>query len=445
MKLSELSTLVDGQLIGQDAVFESISTDSRHINPGELFIAVAGDQFDGHDFIAQAQARGAIAALVSRDVQCEIPLVKVSDTRKALGQLAAKRREQFPIPLVALTGSCGKTTTKEMLRSILSVCGETLANIKSFNNDLGVPLTLLQLTAQHQYAVIEMGANHPGEIAYLTQLAKPNVALITNIAPAHLQGFGSIEGVAKAKSEIFNGLTQDGTAIINADDNFAEWLRDILKNRQQVWSFGVRNKADFYVKEIGSDETGRFSFVLCSPQGEIDIKLPLAGQHNVLNALTAAAASMAVGATLQAIKQGLEQVSPVPGRLVIQQGRVGACVIDDTYNANPASVAAALQVLSQRSGERIFVFGGMGELGDNASDYHTQIGELAKQLRIERVYTCGELAKFTAEAFGNSGYHFSGQDELIKELQSVMQPEMTILVKGSRSTKMENVVAALVE
>lgn len=444
MKLSELSALVDGQFIGQDSSFDSISTDSRNINPGELFIAVAGDQFDGHNFVAQAQMRGAVAALVSQDVVCEIPLIKVSDTRKALGQLAAKRREQFPIPLIALTGSCGKTTTKEMLRSILSVCGETLANIKSFNNDLGVPLTLLQLTSQHQYAVIEMGANHPGEIAYLTQLAKPNVALITNIAPAHLQGFGSIEGVAKAKSEIFNSLTAAGTAIINADDNFADWLKDVLKNRT-IWSFGVRNKADFYTKEIGSDDTGRFSFVLCSPQGEIDIKLPLAGQHNVMNALTAAAASMAVGATLPAIKQGLEQVSPVPGRLVIRQGRVGACVIDDTYNANPASVAAALQVLSQRSGERIFVFGGMGELGDNAGDYHKQIGELAKQLRIERVYTCGELAKLAAEAFGNHGYHFANQEELVNELQNILQPEMTILVKGSRSTKMEKVVAALIE
>lgn len=448
MKLSEMARHLNGTLIGPDAEFQCISTDTRTLNPGELFVAWKGENFDGHDYVEAAQQKGAVAALVSKKIAASLPQVLVESVPKALGQLATYHREQLKhIPLIALTGSCGKTTTKEMLRAILLECGPTLANKNSFNNEIGGPTTLLQLTDQHRYAVIEMGANHHGEIAYLTAMAKPNVAFINNIAPAHLEGFGSIEGVARAKSEIFQGLNADGTVLINADDNFASWIRDSLKDKKlkNIFTFGIKNKADFFATNITTDSEQHCSFMLHTPKGEIAIHLTVLGQHNVMNALAAAAAAYAVGADLAAIKAGLEKTQPVYGRLVTKPGQNGARIFDDTYNANPSSIKVALEVLAQSAGEKIFVMGEMRELGNDSKNYHSEIGRLAKTLGIQRLYACGELTRMAVESFGAGAQYFATQAELSHAVQQILKSGMTVLVKGSRGMKMENVVAELIQ
>lgn len=445
MKLSEILQTVNGQLIGSDVEFKSVSSDTRKLNPGELFIAWKGENFDGHDYVAAAQQKGAVAALVSKKIAADIAQVIVADVPKALGQLAAHHRQQLKhIPLIALTGSCGKTTTKEMLRAILLECGPTLANETSFNNEIGVPLTLLQLTNQHRYAVIEMGANHPGEIAYLTSLAKPNVAFINNVAPAHLEGFGSVEGVARAKSEIFQGLSDDGTAIINADDKFADWIKERVRVKN-IFTFGIKNKADFFATNISLDTEQHCSFTLHTPKGETTIRLTVLGQHNMLNALAAAAAAFAVGADLKAIQQGLQKTQPVYGRLVTKQGHNGARLFDDTYNANPFSIRAALEVLAKYPGEKIFVMGDMRELGTDAEKLHYEVGQCAKQLGINSLYACGELTRATVKSFGDGAQHFATQSDLSAAVKNIMRENVVVLVKGSRGMKMENVVAELIQ
>jgi UDP-N-acetylmuramoyl-tripeptide--D-alanyl-D-alanine ligase len=444
VELSTLAHLLQGQLIGQAGHYTSISLDSRSIKAGELFIAISGEHFDGHAFIEQAKNHGAVAALVEKVVPSDIPLICVADTRKALGKLAQIHREQFALPIIGLTGSCGKTTSKEMLRAILSERGSVLASSKSFNNDIGVPLTLLELTTQHQFAVIEMGANHLGEIAHLSQITKPDIALITNIAPAHLEGFGSIERVAEAKSEIFLGLAPDGVAIINGDDHFESTWKHRLTHHKII-HFGLNTRADFSAKNVHLDSQGRVQFILLTPSGEISIHLLLAGEHNLLNALAAAATASQVGASLNDIKTGLEKIQSVPGRAMVLESKSGATVIDDTYNANPRSVAAALQLLAHYPGEHIFVMGDMAELGDNAAYYHQEIGRLAKKLSIEHLYACGQLTTLTIQAFGPSGKHYASQETLIKALKPLVQKGVSILIKGSRLAHMEKVVRALVD
>lgn len=445
MKLSTLASLLTGQHTGPDLNYTSVSIDSRTLEPGALFVAITGQRFDGHAFIDQAKRRGAVAALVEKEIAAEIPLVRVASTQKALGQLAHAWREKFSIPLIALTGSCGKTTTKEMLRAILSEQGSVLASTKSFNNEIGVPLTLLSLTEHHQFAVIEMGANHLGEIAYLSNITQPSVALITNIAPAHLQGFGSIENVAQAKSEIFLGLLPQGVAVINTDDQFECLWQDRLTNHPIV-HFGLRQPADFLARDVQLDEHGKAQFILVTPHGDIPIHLTLPGQHNVLNALAAAAAASQVGASPMNIKAGLEKMQGVSGRLTIFMTNTGARIIDDSYNANPRSVTAALQLLmhyQDYSVERIFVMGDMAELGDNAAFYHLRMGHLARELGIERLYACGELSALTVQAFGPAGKHYSNQHDLIQALKPLLKKDVTILVKGSRCTHMEKIVTSL--
>ncbi len=444
MKLTTLAHILQGRLIGQVCHYTSVSLDSRSIKAGDLFVAIAGDNFDGHAFIEQAKNNGAVAALVEKIVPSDIPLVQVANTRIALGKLAQMHREQFSIPVIGLTGSCGKTTSREMLRAILSERGAVLASRKSFNNDIGVPLTLFDLTAEHRFAVIEMGANHLGEIAYLSQITKPDVALITNIAPAHLEGFGSVERVAEAKSEIFLGLSSKGVAVINSDDHFeSTWKQRLSKHR--VIHFGLHNTADFSAKNVQLDPQGRAQFTLQSPVGKISIHLVLAGEHNLLNALAAAAAASQVGASLNDIKIGLEKMQGMSGRATVLESRSGAMIIDDTYNANPCSVAAALQLLAHYPGKSIFVMGDMAELGSKAVYYHQQIGQLAKKLNIEHVYTYGELTVFTTQAFGPLGKHYVSQEALIHALQPLLQKGVTMLVKGSRRAQMEKVVQALVD
>lgn len=432
MNLSEISQVLDA----------SISIDTRTLQVGDVFIAIQGDNFDGHQFLEQAKQAGAVAAIVSREVECDFPQILVEDTRIALGQIAAHHRQQFKIPVIALTGSSGKTSTKEMIASILRQKGEVLSNQGNFNNDIGAPLSLLRLTSEHDYAVFELGANHMHEIDYTAGLVKPDVALINNVGPAHIEGFGSEEGVAKAKGEIYQRLATDGVAIINADDQFASYWQGLIK-QQQVYRFAVEQQADFTANDIQFDQQGHARFILQSPSGDIAIQLPVPGQHNVMNALAASACCFAVGIDLLAIKAGLEKAPDVPGRLISQRGLRGATIIDDTYNANPASVKAAIDVLSQLPGKRILVLGDMGELGDEAVHYHRQVGEVAKQFAIDACYTVGELSQAVGDGFKGPGEHFTDKQSLITTLQQQIDGDTVCLIKGSRSAKMEDIVAAL--
>ena len=345
---------------------------------------------------------------------------------------------------MGLRGSCGKTTTKALIASILRLQGETLATVGTLNNQIGVPQTLLQLKPTHQFAVIEMGTNHPGEIAYLTSLVQPDVALITNIGPSHLEFLHSVEGVAKEKGAIFQRLKTNGIAILNADDPFSKSWQPLLHNHRII-SFGIENKADITAKNIQFNSAGQAEFNLITPQGDITIQLPLLGTHQVMNAVATAAVAVALDLSLQQIKQGLERAEPVGKRMVTYRGINGAVIIDDSYNANPLSVRAALQVLSQAKNKKILVLGDMGELGENSSQFHRKIGEEARQYGIEQLYTCGQLTRQTTTAFGKNAFHFDKQQDLIATLQTHLTEQMTVLVKGSRFMKMENVVAALTE
>ncbi|MDE2089152.1 MAG: UDP-N-acetylmuramoyl-tripeptide--D-alanyl-D-alanine ligase, partial [Gammaproteobacteria bacterium] len=334
MTLSEAARLIEARHIGADAVFTAVSSDTRNLENGDLFVALRGHSFDGHEFIGQARERGACAAVVSRDLPASLPLLLVADTRLALGRLAAGWRARTDIPVVAVTGSNGKTTVKEMTAAILARRGQVLATRGNLNNDIGVPLTLLRLRPEHRHAVIEMGANHPGEIAYLTRLAQPTVALITNAGPAHLEGFGDVAGVARAKGEIYGGLRREGVAVINADDAHAGLWRELTR-KHRVLTFGLNTAADVTVLQAQDQADTRVR--LQTPAGQVDVALPLPGRHNVMNALAATAAALACGAALQDVKQGLESMQPVSGRLQSHAGPHGARNIDDTYNANPAS------------------------------------------------------------------------------------------------------------
>lgn len=445
MKLTQLSQLLHINYHGPDAAFQSVSTDTRTLKPGALFIALVGPNFNANAFISSAAAKGAVAAIVSEPVSdSPLPVLQVADTRIALGQLAAHHRSQFNIPVIGLTGSCGKTTTKAMIASILQHCGPTLATEGTLNNDFGVPLTLLRLTPEHRYAVIEMGANHPGEIAYVTHIVKPTVAFINNAAPAHLEGFGSLQGVAQAKGEIFQGLAVDGAALINVEDPFSDYWQTLVSPRQIV-RFGRKQPADVTATAVTLNEAGCATFQLITPAGKTDIQLQIMGEHNIMNALAAAAAAQAVGASLMAIKAGLEQFVPVNKRLAVRKGQGGAVIIDDSYNANPLSVTAAIQILAQKKGEKVLAFGDMRELGENAELYHQQIGETARQQGIDRLYAYGKLSACTVKAFGANGFHFDAQTDLIDALRPRLKPGVTVLVKGSLSMAMSKVVSALVE
>lgn len=438
--LSNAKTWIDARLIGSDREFHGVSTDSRSIEPGMLFIALKGPNHDGHDHVAAAVAAGAVAALVERPLDVAVPQLVVTDTLHALGRLAAVWREHLATTLVAVTGSNGKTTVKEMCAAVFSAAGKTLATRGNLNNDIGVPLTLLRLEPEYDYGVIEMGANHPGEIAYLTDLTRPQVAIITNAGPAHLEGFGSIEGVARAKGEIYEGLSEDGVAIINADDRYAGIWRELSAGHRSI-SFGVEKKADIGVRGMG-DLHGSELEVL-SPLGEFHLSLALPGRHNVMNALAAIAAGIALGIDLEVIASGLNHMRPVGGRLQIREGINGATLLDDSYNANPSSMHAGLEVLAGCDGERYLAMGDMGELGESADELHRQVGLDARELGIDRLYATGNLSRHATEAFGENGFFFSQQKQLIEALLGQMNNNTTVLVKGSRSSHMEHVVQAL--
>ncbi|RTZ58174.1 MAG: UDP-N-acetylmuramoyl-tripeptide--D-alanyl-D-alanine ligase [Gammaproteobacteria bacterium] len=446
MQMSELAQSVHGRIQGGDALFSSVSTDTRSIQPGALFVALSGPNFDGNAFVSRAAEKGAVGALVREDAaNAPLPTVAVDDTRAALGSLAATWRGKQQAKIYAVTGSNGKTTVKEMLASILALEETGIATAGNLNNDIGMPLTLLRLRQGDAYAVLEMGMNHAGEIARLTDIARPDVALINNAAAAHLEGLGSLENVARAKGEILQGLGADGIAVLNADDAFFPLWKE-LAGARRIISFGLADAADVSVS-IASSQSRALAgerMRMRTPRGEVDIRLPLPGQHNVMNALAAAAAALAGGASLEQIRQGLENMQPVAGRLVVLTDVNGATILDDSYNANPASMAAALDVLAGYPGEKILVMGDMGELGEDSLEQHEQIGVLAKSKGVDRLLAVGEQSRLAVEAFGGGGRWFEDQTVLLAALQPRLNNDTAVLVKGSRASRMDRISQKLI-
>jgi len=457
MRLSEAARALSAQLRGEDRVFDAVSTDTRVLAPSALFVALKGERFDGHDFLRQAAKQHAAGALVQdsvsqfEDAAGTLPLLVVENTRLALGRLAAYWRSRFSMPLVALTGSNGKTTVKEMLALILRERASTeephadanscvLATRGNLNNDIGVPLTLLELRPEHRYAVVEMGMNHAGEIRYLTQLAAPDVALVNNVGPAHIEFFGSVEAIARAKGEIFEGLGPEGTAVINADDRNAPILRELAAARKRI-EFGLESNAAvtaaYQLRFLESE------IRLRTPLGEAAAILKAPGLHNVRNALAASAAAVALKVPPVTIAAGLGRFAGVKGRLQYRAAVSGATLIDDTYNANPDSARAAIAVLGRAPGEKLLVLGDMGELGADAAALHAEIGRAARAQGVDRLYTLGELSAHAGRAFGSGARHFEHVKDLLAELEKRLVPTATVLVKGSRFMRMERIVNAL--
>lgn len=444
--LSQAARWLDAQMIGADAGIESVGTDTRSLQPGQLFVALVGPRFDGHEFAADAASKGAAALLVSRELETALPQLRVRDTRLALGRLAAAWRKTLPGRVVAVTGSNGKTTTKEMIAAILSRVGTVAATQGNLNNDIGLPLTLLAARAQ-DHLVLEMGANHPGEIGYLSTIARPDVALITNAGRAHLEGFGTLEGVARAKGEIIGGLPQEGTFVRNADDRWTALWRKMAERRNTL-SFGRNAAADVHVEAVrqasGLNGSGfHCRYRIATPRGLLEVDLALAGEHNLMNALAAVAVAEVLGVEQDAIRTGLGVLRPVAGRLRPLHGVAGCWIIDDSYNANPDSVGAALSVLRSLTGRRWLVLGDLGELGADASALHAEVGRLAKHAGLERLWAVGPLSAQAVAGFGAGGRHFADREELLAELDGELGPQDVVLVKGSRSAAMDRVVQAL--
>jgi UDP-N-acetylmuramoyl-tripeptide--D-alanyl-D-alanine ligase len=455
MDLYEIAQATGGTATAEGHLCAGVASDSRAIAAGELFVALKGERFDGHDYVRDVLACGAAAALVEHAWAAEhgqgLPLVHVDDTRLALGSLARHWRRQFALPLVGITGSNGKTTVKEMCAAILreherrddlEPAETVLATTGNLNNDIGLPLMLLRLAAGHRAAVIEMGMNRPGEIAYLTGLARPTVALVNNAQRAHLAGLGTLTDVARAKGEIFAGLADDGVAVINADDPHADLWRELAGGRPIV-GFGLDKPAD--VTATARSRGFASVMVVTAPQGVVEFELPVPGRHNVRNALAAAAAALACGVSLGTVAEALSGYAGIAGRLQRRPGRRGALVIDDTYNANPDSMRAAIDVLAATPGRRIFVMGDMGEVGAAAGQYHDEIGGYAKSHGIERFFALGELSVAAVANFGGGGEHFRKAEDLAAALKAELGSDVTVLVKGSRFMRMERVVEAILE
>ena len=439
LSLSEIAEMTGGVLYGDDVAVDSVATDSRLVESNQLFIALEGERFDAHNFVAGLVGKAG-AALVHKKIDCDLPQVVVKDTLQGLADLAAAWRKQFTKPLIALTGSNGKTTLKEMIAAILSQKGKVLATHGNLNNNIGMPLTLLRLREEHSFAVIEMGANHFGEIDFLTRIAQPDVAVVNNAGAAHLEGFKNLEGVAQAKGEIFNGLGTHGVAVINADDTFADYWKDSNKDREVI-AFGINNEAKISGRLLSDG-----GLMISDGSKEIRANLKLLGRHNAMNALAATAATAALGIELETIVKGLETMLPVKGRLAPVSGINNLQILDDTYNANPDSAVAALDVLAQRK-NTVFVLGDMGELGDNTEQLHASIGEKAKAVGINRMYCLGAYSAKACDKFGDNGKSFVDMNVLLSELKNDVSenfPEnVTILIKGSRAMKMERAVEAL--
>jgi len=451
MSLQQLAATVSGHLVGENVHFNSVSTDTRNIRHGDLFVALQGANFDANNFVAQARDKGAVAAVVSNDVAAEIPYVKVDDTLEALTVMAKAQREQLDIPLVAITGSNGKTSVKEMLASILGLSKQVLATEGNLNNQIGVPLTLLKLTPEHDVAVIEMGASRQGDIAHLCDIALPTVAILNNVGMAHLEGFGDIQGVAKAKGEIISGLGKNGVAILNQEEPWLEQWLALLGERQLI-RFGWSDKADVWA-DIKSVKTGmingqfKTNFVLNYQQQHIDIQLNLIGEHNVLNALAASSAAISLGEPLTNIKQGLGRLVAVKGRMQALKGLAGSVVINDCYNANPKSFDAAMSCLINITQPVWVVLGDFAELGADSANIHRQLGLQVFNSNVCRFLAVGEQMKNAVTAFNEQpqvtdreAVHFSNKSTLTDYLARERGSEVVILVKGSRSQNLEQVV-----
>lgn len=429
-----------GVLHGADTQVARVTTDTRTLRPGDLFVALRGERFDGHDFVAAAAAAGAAGVVVDRALDIGIPQLRVADTLLALQQMAQAWRTRFNLPLVAVTGSNGKTTTKQLLAAVFARRGEVLATRGNLNNHIGLPLTLLELREAHRTAVIEMGANHAGEIALLTRLARPDVGVITQAGDAHLEGFGSRAGVARAKGELFEGLGPSGIAVINADDAYAPLWRDLAQGRQI--RFGIQADADVRARAV-LHEQGATRFTLEIPGEVAQVHLPLPGEHNVMNALAAAACGVALGLDAQVIAAGLGRVESAQGRVVWKTTTQGAALIDDSYNANPTSMQAGLALLAQQPGRRWAVLGGMAELGAASAQLHEDCGRAARTLGLDRLLLLGDAGEHYARGWGVGAECFERLDDLVGVLAADAAVGVSLLVKGSRSAGMERVVAVL--
>ena len=439
--LSAAADSMHGQLLGNDRNFDGVSTDTRTLREGELFVALEGPNFDGGDYVSQAKEKGAAAAVVGSQVEGDLAQITVGDTKLALGQLGAAWRRDKSAVVIGITGSNGKTTLKELTAACLSQAAPTIATEGNLNNDIGMPLMLTRIDETHRYAVLEMGANHAGEINYLTSLAEPDVVAITNAAAAHLEGFGSIEGVAKAKGEILRAKLRPGVAILNADDDYFEYWSAMVADIDVI-GFGIQAQTDVRASNIVADGGGS-NFQLHLYDTRIDVRLSLPGQHNIRNACAAAAIAVALGVAPEQIRSGLESVKPVAGRLQPKRGLYGATLFDDSYNANPLSVIAAAEFLAGLEGQSWLVLGDMGELGANTARLHQEVGAAVKKAGVNQLFATGELSRNVTDAFGDHASWFDSVDTLIDALRVSITSDVNVLVKGSRFMRMERVVAAL--
>jgi UDP-N-acetylmuramoyl-tripeptide--D-alanyl-D-alanine ligase len=447
MQLSEAAALLGGQVHGTDVRFRGLSIDSRDVRAAQLFVALSGPKFDGHAFVAAAR-KEQCAAVLSERVVDHLPSVVVDDALAGLGKLSASWRKRFDVDTVAVTGSNGKTTVKEMIASMLALDAPVLATQGNLNNNIGVPLTLARLGEEHRRLVVELGANHPGEIAMLGAMSLPRVGVITLIAPAHLEGFGDIDAVARAKGELIDALPSDGVVVVNADDDYMGLWRELAQQRT-VLTFGFGDGADVRVKHcpgegLGSGNGGARVTLRVGGE-ELHAQLQLCGRHNAANAAAAAAAAHAMGVDADCITRGLEATRPVHGRLQLRMGVDGVRIIDDTYNANPHSLQAALEVLCEASSARWLVLGDMAELGPNARAFHHQAGQMARAAGVTRLFALGDLSRFAVEAFGAGAQHFADRDALCEALVESLGGQETVLVKGSRSMAMEAVVLSILK
>ncbi|MBS1148115.1 MAG: UDP-N-acetylmuramoylalanyl-D-glutamyl-2,6-diaminopimelate-D-alanyl-D-alanyl ligase [Proteobacteria bacterium] len=447
MRLSDAAAMLGVPFNGTDAEVLRVSTDSRTIQPGDLFFALRGDKFDGGAYAARALQQGAVGVVLDARQAPEIATaIRVNDTRLALGTLAAAWRQRFTLPVIGITGSNGKTTVKEMLAAILRIeagSDDAVLNTEgNLNNDIGLPMMLLRLRDTHRFAVLEMGMNHAGEIDYLTRLARPDIAVVINALTAHIGFLGSVENIARAKGEIFNGLSEAGIAIFNADDAHAHLWRE--QNAQRpVIDFGLAASAKVHGNYVPTAFGSALTVTL--PHGTLEIALQVPGEHNVMNALAAATTACALDISYRSIVAGLSGFAGVKGRLQRKPALHGSTFIDDTYNANPDSVKAALAVLAQQPGKKLLVLGDMGELGEDAAAMHAQIGLAARAAGVDRLLALGDLTKETVGAFGSGAMHFERIQELLAELENALTPDTTVLVKGSRFMQMERVVNSFIE
>ncbi len=447
--LSQIACITRGELVGEDQTIAAVSTDTRSIENGSLFVALVGERFDAHDFCQQAAEAGAGALLVQKRLEVTVPQIVVADSKIALGELAAWVHHSCQTPTVAITGSCGKTTVKEMVASILQMKGQVLFTAGNFNNDIGVPLTLLRSQADDDYAVIELGANHIGEIAYTTQLVKPDIALVNNVAAAHLEGFGSIDGVKRAKGEIYQGLSAGGVAIVNLDSQGDTLWQSVLADKKVITFSQTNPQADFYASGVTMNEEGKASFTLHIPDDsqQIELSLGIIGQHNVANAIAASIIALQMGATSEEIQSGLIHLNKVKGRVDAEQLSPSVKLIDDSYNASVPAMKAAVDLLGAFKGQRWLILGNMAELGEESLALHRQVGEHAAPLKFEHVLTYGTDAKVISDLC--DGIHFETHQEMIdyikQHLDQTVSENHTILVKGANGARMFEVAAALKE